>query len=82
MENYRIQGLAEGTSEVRHVVAPGTEKFIILEKVREGENGSVRTGFKFCLGAPLSSEEIIAEKMLKEEAEGRLVPERLVFKGK
>ena len=58
-ENYRVEGMADNVDEVSRVVKPGTQEFIMLEKIHDGANASLRMSFRYCQGAATESEEQI-----------------------
>ena len=78
--NYRVVGMADDVEEVRKVLKPGTQEFIMLEKINQEEPASVRTGFCYCLIDCIESEEQVIAKMLKNAETTQ--PDAIQFKGK
>lgn len=51
--NYRIEGKDESVNEIKKLLKPGEDDFIMLEKVSADEAARVRLGLRFSLGTVL-----------------------------
>ena len=60
--------MAESVDEVCKVMKPGTQEFIMLEKVDQNQPATVRTSFRYCQGVAIESEEQVIAKILEKAA--------------
>ena len=72
--------MADDVDEVCKVMKPGSQEFIMLEKINQDELATVRTGFRYCQGVGVNNEEQAIAMMLRNAETNP--PERVVFKGK